>query len=177
MLELLPVATESLTLRAFTLADAPKVLAMSRERGMREWIPDQVYADEAEAAGVLRYLIGEYSKSDAPARAPFVLGVCVGDSDELVGHVGLSPYEGVVEIGYAIEDAHQGRGLATGAARALSDWGIRVFDLPFVDGVVASDNVASCRVLERAGFDLVGEDRRSMHGLVRPVKTYRKWAP
>jgi len=177
MLELLPITTASLTLRAFTMADAAKVFAMSRERGMRAWIPDQVYADEEEASGVLRYLVSQYDRPDVPAKAPLALGVCLRSSGELIGHVGLSPYDDVVEIGYAIEQAHQGKGLATEAARALSDWGLRTFGLPAVDGVVASDNVASCKVLEKAGFALVGEADRSMHGVVRPVKTYRKTAP
>jgi len=45
-----PPATATLTLRRFVPGDAAKVFAMSREDGIRTWIPDQVYADEAEAA-------------------------------------------------------------------------------------------------------------------------------
>ncbi len=181
MIESLPITTASLILRRFAVADARKVLGMSRERGMRDWIRDQVYADEQEAAGVLRYLIDQYDNPDAPARAPLALGVCLRSSGELVGLVGLSPVElglagSAVEIGYAIEDAHQGKGLATEAARATAEWGILTFGLPGVDGIVASDNVGSCRVLEKAGFVLVAEAMRSLHGATRLVRRYRKQA-
>ena len=174
MTESLPIATVSLTLRRFSEADAPKILAMSQQSGMREWIPDQVYADEREAIRVLRYLIEQYDNPDAPVKAPLVLGVCLRTSGELIGHVGLSPAQDVVEIGYAIEDAHQGKGLATEAVGAMADWGIRTFALPGVDGIVASDNTPSCRVLEKAGFAPVGEATRSVHGVIRSEKTYRR---
>jgi len=150
------------------------VFTMSQQRGMREWIPDQVYEDEQEASAVLRHLIEQYEKTDAPMRAPFVLGVCLRSSGELIGHVGLSPMKDVVEIGYAIDDVHQGRGFATEAVRAMAEWGFRVLALPGMEGIVASDNAASCKVLERAGFLLRGEATRSLHGVTRLVRTYRR---
>lgn len=165
--------TPPVTLRRFTPADAARVFAMSRQRGMVDWIPDQVYDDEQHASEVLDYLIAQYDNPDAPAKAPFVLGVCLRDTGELVGHVGLSPAGDDVEIGYAIDDAHQGKGLATAAVRAMADQGFRAFGLPAVVGIVASDNVASCKVLENAGFALAGEATRSLHGATRLVRTYR----
>jgi ribosomal-protein-alanine N-acetyltransferase len=174
MTESLPIATASLTLRCLTPADARKVLAMSQQRGMREWIPDQVYEDEPETRDVLRYLIEQYDNPETPQRAPLVLGICLRSTGELIGHVGLSPAADVIEIGYAIEDRHQGKGLATEAVRAMTDWGIRTLALPGVDGIVASDNAASCKVLEKAGFALLGETIRPLHGVTRLVRAYRK---
>ncbi len=135
---------------------------------MRTWLPDQVYADEAQAESVLRYLIDKY-EAGPPTEAPLVLGVCLPDSGELVGHVGLSPLNGLVEIGYAIADAHQGKGLATAAVRAMLAWA----NLATVEGIAASENAGSCRVLEAAGFSLVDEAMRPMHGVTRLVRTYR----
>ncbi len=174
MTESVSIVTASLTLRGFTPADARKVLAMSQQARLREWLPDQVYADEPEASRVLLHLIDQYGNLDAPVKAPLVLGVGLRSSGELIGHVGLSPAGDTVEIGYAIEDAHQGRGLATEAVRAMTDWGIRTFALPGVDGIVASDNPGSCKVLEKAGFALRGEAMRSWHGVTRLVRTYRR---
>jgi RimJ/RimL family protein N-acetyltransferase len=78
-----------------------------------------------------------------------------------------------VEIGYAIAEAHQGRGLATEAVRAMAEWGTKGRGLPRVLAIVARDNVASCRVLEKAGFDLLEEVTRPLHGVTRRVRTYR----
>jgi [ribosomal protein S5]-alanine N-acetyltransferase len=159
----------SVTLRLFTPEDAHAVFVLSQQPGMREWLPDQVYADEAGALATLDALIAGCAVAD-PRRAPLVLAVC---TSELVGHVGLSAARGAVEIGYAIDDSHRGKGLATDAVRAMADWGLRTFALPYIDGIVAADNVASCRVLERAGFDLVQETARPLHGKLRLVREYR----
>jgi RimJ/RimL family protein N-acetyltransferase len=140
------IATARLWLRPFTPADVPKLFAMSQEAVIRRWIPDQVYRDEAHAAEVAAAL----AVVADPRRGAFVLGVELVETRELVGHVGLSPTRGSVEIGYAIEDAQQGRGFASEAVRAMTEWALR--DLPEVLGIVAPDNLASRRVLDKAGF-------------------------
>ena len=140
------IATARLLLRPLTVADVPKLFAMSREADMRQWIPDQVYRDEAHAAEVVTRLMDFAAQPFDPAMRPFVLGIEFGG--ELVGHVGLSPLRGSVEVGYAVEDAMQRRGIASEAVRAIVEWA----RLPEVLGVIAVDNVASARVLEHAGF-------------------------
>jgi ribosomal-protein-alanine N-acetyltransferase len=142
------IATTRLWLRPVTPADVPKLFAMSQEPGMRRWIPDQVYRDEAHAAEVAAAL----AVVADPRRGAFVLGIELVETRELVGHVGLSPARGSVEVGYAIEDARQGRGFASEAVRAMTEWALRELALPEVLGIVAADNLASCRVLEKAAF-------------------------
>lgn len=168
----LPTPTAALSLRRFAREDAPVMLALSQEQGMRDWIPDQVYRDEAHAREVTAYLIAASHDPGGPRAAPFVLGVYL-PAGELVGHVGLSAYHDDVEVGYAIGDAHQGRGLASEAVRAMVTWGGQAFALPSILGLVASENAASCRVLEKAGFALETEGERKMHGAFRMVRTYR----
>ena len=59
---------------------------------------------------------------------------------------------GQVEIGYGVEPAEQGRGYATEAVKRLVRW---AFQQPGVQTVVAEtavENVASQRVLEKAGL-------------------------
>jgi ribosomal-protein-alanine N-acetyltransferase len=168
------ITTLSLTMRRFVLEDTPKVLAMSQESGMRAWLPDQVYESERAALDVLRYLIAQYRDPGTPARAPYVLGICLTSSLELIGHVGLSPLHEQVEVGYAVESRYQGRGFASEAVRTVSEWGMQRFDLLRVLGIVTSDNTASCKVLQHAGFDLVDESMGSLHGRSGLVRTYQK---
>jgi len=168
------VASPSLVLRHFVPEDAPKVYAMSRETSLRTWLPDQVYDSEAGALEVLRFLIGKYRDPGTPVRAPYVLAVCLAVSSDLIGHVGLSPIEGHVEVGYAIEEKHQGRRFASEAVGAMVGWALPRFDLPRVLGIVAKDNAASCRVLERAGFELASELAGSLHGRTGTVRTYQR---
>lgn len=171
---LVPIITPRLALREFELSDVAKVFTMSQERGMRTWIPDQVYADKDETRELLRYLIAHYSEPGDPARGPYVLGVCLRTTGELVGHVGLSPLCGTVEIGYAIEERHQGKGFASEAVTATSSWALRRFGLTHILGIAAADNVASCRVLERAGYELSQEVEGCLHAHRGLIRTYHR---
>ena len=159
-------------LRKFVSTDAPKVFQMSLENGMRQWIPDQVYADLQEAESVLDFLMQQYESGKGPAETPIVLGVCTKESGELIGHAGLSPLNGKVEIGYAIEDCQQRKGYASDAIRAISNWGLSFYRLPEILAVAAAANTASCRALEKAGFKLSEEKEQTMHGKMRPVCIY-----
>ena len=140
-------------LRPFTPADAPKLLAMSHEAGLRRWLPDQVYRDEAHAAEIATKLAAFTALPPDPHVRPYVLGVELVESGELIGHVGLSAARGSVEVGYAVEDRMQGRGIASMAVRAM----LELVPLPEVLGIVGEGNAASCRVLEKAGFVKVSD--------------------
>ncbi|HEX5910170.1 MAG TPA: GNAT family N-acetyltransferase, partial [Thermoleophilaceae bacterium] len=82
-----------------------------------------------------------------------------GDPAELVGWGGFKgpPVDGVVELGYEIAEARQGRGLATAAVRAML---AQAFGAPEVQEVIAhtlAERNASNRVLEKAGFAFARE--------------------
>ncbi len=67
------------------------------------------------------------------------------------------PEPGWVEIGYGVAESARGKGVATAAVRALI---VRAFADPGVSEVYAEtavDNLASRRVLEKAGFQHVGQ--------------------
>lgn len=147
------IHTARLVLRPFVVDDVPKVFAMGDEAGMRRWIPDQVYRDAAHAEQVVRALMAHTANAPDPSVHPYVVGVEETATGELIGHVGLSPARGSVEIGYAIEDRRQGHGFATEAVAAMAKWA----SLPELLGIVAVANLASCRVLEKAGFVLGDE--------------------
>lgn len=160
----LKVQAQAVFLRKFVPEDADKVFQMSIENSMRTWIPDQVYRDVVHAKEVLEFLIDQYQEDVSPATAPVVLGVCLAETGELIGHVGISPIEDEVEVGYAIEEKNQGKGYATMALRAMCGWALTEFSLPHILGIVAAENRASCRVLEKAGFSLIREEIGKMHG-------------
>lgn len=157
------IETQNLTIRPFTLGDTEKIYKMSIEVGMKQWIPDQVYSDENEAREVLEFLITCYSDPD-PKVKPYVLGIELKETRELIGHAGLSPIGDGVEIGYAIEEKHQGKGYATEAVTALSIYGTELFCLERINGIVDSTNAGSVRVLEKAGYRFVGEEVRRAFG-------------
>jgi RimJ/RimL family protein N-acetyltransferase len=167
------ITTSRLLLRPFLPSDVPKLYAMSIEDSLRRWIPDQVYRDEQHAEQVARALIACTDKPPAPATRPFVLGVEHAETQELIGHVGLSAARGSVEIGYAIEQQQQGRGLATEAVRAMSEWAVTELALFEVLGIVAADNLPSRRVLEKAGYAYTTDETKIVDGITRALRIYR----
>jgi len=136
---------------------------------MRTWLPSQVYRDEAEAASVLAFLVCRYDTPADPRKAPYVLGVQLRSSGELIGHVGFSPLDDAVEIGFAIAAGQQRKGFATDAVRAACEWAARAFALPRLLGVTAAGNAASQRVLLRAGFARVHARTMRFQGMDQPV--------
>lgn len=112
-----------------------------------------------------REFVARVSDSDA-----LVLGLEVGG--EVVGVCGVYPQDDVyrrsAEVGYWVARAHQGRGLATRAVKALSEQAFETLDLVrlyaevFGGNEVVPGNTASARVLEKCGYQREGVLRASV---------------
>jgi len=76
----------------------------------------------------------------------------------MIGFKGIPNEAGEVEIGYGIDAGYQGMGYTTEAAKALIEWAFRD---ERCRSVIAPDteraNIASNRVLEKAGMRVYGE--------------------
>ncbi len=168
----MPIDTQALTLRPFVPADLAAVFRMSREESSRIWLPSQVYRDLAHAEEELAYLIAQCEDPADPRKGPYVLGVEVRRTGELVGHVGLSPYKDSVEVGFAIAEAQQRQGFASEAVRATCEWACAAFALPEILGIAAAENVASQGVLRRAGFVWQRDEFLRFQSVDQPVRFY-----
>ena len=83
-------------------------------------------------------------------------GIFLAAGDELVGRLQLSgisrgPFENAY-LGYFVSEKHNGRGYATEAVRQAVDAAFGELALHRVQAAVIPRNVASIRVLEKAGF-------------------------
>lgn len=83
---------------------------------------------------------------------------------EAVGGIGLvlkdDIYSRSAEIGYWLGEEFWGRGIATEAVSALTDWAFANFDLCRIYAGVFEWNPASMRVLEKAGYQLEARLRK-----------------
>ena len=66
------------------------------------------------------------------------------------------------EIGYWLGESFWGRGLATDAVRAMTDYAFLTFDLRRISAGVFEWNPASMRVLEKAGYVCEGRLKKSV---------------
>jgi RimJ/RimL family protein N-acetyltransferase len=166
------IETASLVLRPFTLEDASPAYHLSHEAAYREGLPSQVYADEAEARGVLARLIQYLDAPSDPRSEPYVLAVDHRQDRRLIGHVGLSPFEGEVEVGFAIAHAYQRRGFATEAVATTCRWALGRFGLSRILALAAPANQGSRIVLGRAGFEHTEDRLLGFQGREQRVSVY-----
>ena len=84
---------------------------------------------------------------------------------EAVGGIGLELGSDIerrsAEIGYWLGEAFWGRGIATAAVRALTDYGFTALGLTRIFAVPFASSSASIRVLEKCGYLREGVMRRS----------------
>ena len=160
--------TKRLILRPFSLKDAPVLYALSQEETLRCRMPDQVYASQEEAAEVATFLEAKSQAGDWP----FVLGIAIRETGELIGHVGLSQVPEGIEIGYAIAMAHQGKGYGGEVVAAFSAWAVQRFALPGIWAILIADNTPSQRVLEKAGYVFQWEREKEAFGGTYPCLYY-----
>lgn len=170
----LPLFTPSLRLRHFVPADTPAIMALNAEASTRRWLPSHVYATLDDATAAMAYLIGCCASPGDPRLAPYVLAVEEVATCQLLGHVGFSPFDGGVEVSYAIAESARGRGLGTEALLQACDAVAEAFGLQNILAITASANVASRRLLERAGFVLVRDEVMRFQGAQEAVSRYSR---
>lgn len=71
-----------------------------------------------------------------------------------------------VEMAYFIDEKYQGMGYATETINLLAEWCFKVSDIPYLILTIDCANKASCRVAEKAGFELF--ERRTPIGHRQP---------
>ena len=74
--------------------------------------------------------------------------------------LGADVFRRSAEIGYWLGEPFWGRGIATEALRAVTDYAFETFDICRLEAGVFDWNPASARVLEKAGYTLEGRARR-----------------
>jgi ribosomal-protein-alanine N-acetyltransferase len=82
------------------------------------------------------------------------------DAEALAGTIGLSnlargPFQSAT-VGYWVDDAKRGRGVATEAVCAMADLAFGKLGLHRLEAACLVDNIASQRVLEKSGFVRIG---------------------
>jgi RimJ/RimL family protein N-acetyltransferase len=89
------------------------------------------------------------------------LAIADAGSDEALGNSNLlfRHQPGTVAIGYWLVERVRGRGLGSRAVALLAHWAVTDAALERVEALVVPENVASQRVLEKAGFRRKGHLR------------------
>jgi len=139
--------TERLLLERLTIDEARAVVALDRHG--RAWAADYPTEGDLVVAGIACEAGEHYDETGEFG----VYQVRLADTGVAVGGIGFihPPEAGEVEVGYGLAESARGRGLATEALRAMTALAAQ-HGVALMVAVTSMDNVASQRVLERAGF-------------------------
>ena len=97
---------------------------------------------------------------------------------QLVGSIGIVSktdiYRKNFEIGYFLAEEHWGKGIMTRAIKAATSYAFKDFDILRVYAEPFSDNLASRRALEKAGFNLEATLKRYVikNGIIKDSCIY-----
>ena len=160
------------TIREWRMEDQHALAALLNNKhildNLRDGLPYPYTADDA-GAYIAAMLAADKTKTFAFA---------IAANDALVGSIGVfrcdNIHARIAEMGYYIGEPYWGRGFATGAVTQVCNYIfdhtdiIRIFAEPF------AHNSASCRVLEKAGFQFEGLLRSNAvkNGKILDMKLY-----
>lgn len=146
------ITTERLVIRKLCEADYPE---------FEKTLNDVQKTHFGSGEGFLNWLISQYPSMDI-IHGLISLGIFEKQTGKFIGTVGAGEHDDLhePEIFYHLLPEYEGHGYATEAAKAVTEWALENYDIPYIIGTAGTDNVKSQHVLERCGYRLV--DTRSL---------------
>lgn len=142
--------TERLVIREYVEEDAEAFFKLNSDPEVLRYVPDKRLLNVEQARQLLTdHPIADYRKHG------FGRGACILKStDEQIGFAGLKYLEELemVDVAYRLLPKYWGKGLATEAALASVRYGFAQLGLKWIVGLAMPANIASVRVLEKAGL-------------------------
>ncbi len=87
-------------------------------------------------------------------------------NDEAVGGIGIHPQKNIqlknAELGYWLAEPFLGNGIATAAVKQMVEYGFKTYDITRIFAKPFGTNIASQKVLEKAGFRLEARFEKSL---------------
>ena len=126
----------------------------------------------------LDWLIAQYKSMDI-TNTVISFGIFNKETGEFLGTVGAGLHDDLhePEIFYHLLPEYRGRGYATEAASAVTKWAFENYDIPYLIGTAAVDNIKSQKVLERCGYQFIDTKTLLVHveGKYYDFKYYRRY--
>ena len=159
------IKTQRLEITEFTLDMVEAVHLNSLDEDNRKFNPDEVFETMEDAQGTVEFLMSVYENGDGPLVYPVLL--LDGTN---VGYVQAVPMDdGKWEVGYHIAQKYAGNGYATEAVKAFLPAIMKELGIKEMLGICVVENVASVKVMEKAGFVKEFEGMGSYQGVEREI--------
>lgn len=152
--------TDRLTLRGMRVSDAPDMYEYARRPSVTEYLTWEPHTSVEETKEYLTYVGQRYRTGDF-----YDWSVVDKASGRMIGTCGFTSFNcpaDSAEIGYVLNPAFQGKGLATEAVRRVLRFGFEELSLHRIEAHFILGNEASHRLMERVGMTFEGYARESM---------------
>jgi ribosomal-protein-alanine N-acetyltransferase len=147
------IETPRLIIRTVTIADVDDVA--------RTWELDEGPISRADAERQIDWMFTNHAKNEPGKLRHLCLAIILKDTGEFIGWCGLDHLDTTKTdpaLFYLLKAHYWGQGLATEATRALLHYAFGPMNLASLHGGVAPENIASKRVMEKAGMKYLGLD-------------------
>ncbi len=161
-------------LRAWTLEDAPALAKLINNKKVQDNLRDGLpfpYGEEDAKAFLSAMLASDPDQN---------LAFAIEADGKLIGSISATRCANIhfrtAELGYYLGEPYWGKGFATEAVRQICDYIYRNTDIIRIFAEPFAYNTASCRVLEKAGFQLEGLLRSNAvkNGRILDMKMYAR---
>ena len=143
----------------------------SQDEDLKKFVPDEVFSSIEEAKCAVNQIILNYEKTEGP----FVYAVIRKEDKTNIGYMELIKIEESWEIGYHIAKPYTRKGYASEATMLFIEYLKRSTDIKAIIGISLLENVASCTVLEKCGFELYFKGNGIYQGQERRIiKTIKR---
>jgi Acetyltransferases, including N-acetylases of ribosomal proteins len=149
------IKTERLVIRSLEPYDAAGLLKIKNDPGVMKYIPDFIDngAGITEAENAIAHNISLLGSGDFSAERYYAIEL---DGAGMIGVITSSKlgYLREIQMGWMVLSEYTGKGYASEAARAASDYIMRTYELAYVVVVMDVDNPASFQTALKSGFKL-----------------------
>lgn len=146
------------TLRPWSLQDVDSLVKYANNPNIAKNLTNQFPHPYTKADGE-KFIA--FANQNSP---PHILAIDI--NGEAVGGLGLHPQQDIqcknAELGYWLGEPFWGNGIVTAAVKQMVTYGFKNFDMTRIFARPFGTNIASQRVLEKAGFKLEGRFEKTL---------------
>ncbi|MBR4335070.1 MAG: GNAT family N-acetyltransferase [Clostridia bacterium] len=166
------LSTERLLLRKIRLNDAPDMFEYSKDPEVTKYLLWDPHPNVEHTRNYIDYLQDRYRDGKY-----YDWAVILKSSGKMIGTCGFSsilPEHRSAEVGYVLNPAFRGQGIAGEALSAVLDFAFRKMALNRVEAKCVAENASSERVMQKVGMTFEGVARSALlvKGEFRNIKIY-----
>ena len=154
------ITTDRLILRKISIDDVEDMYEYSKNSDVTKYLTWSPHPDMTYTLEYVNYLQSRYRSGDF-----YDWAVVLKDTGKMIGTCGFTRFDyanNAAEIGYVLNTAYHGHGIATDAVNKVIEFGFDKLCLNRIEGKYMVENAASRRVMEKCCMTFEGVRRDGM---------------